>query len=105
MRRSIPRCRQSGKSTRPRSIACGGVRPGRRAAISRITEPQRRREGQRPRSRRKPGYAWPCSSVLTEEALNVSGAVDHPENLDAVGEWAVEDEITLETLHGPGAHG
>ena len=40
-----------------------------------------------------------------KEAFDVSGAVDDPENLDAVSERAVEDEIALEALHGPGADG
>jgi hypothetical protein len=48
------------------------------------------------------GTPWPWSSqgVLTKEALDVSGSVDDPEDLDAVGERAVEDETALEALHG-----
>ena len=38
-----------------------------------------------------------------KETFDVSGAVDDPENLDAVGEGAVEDELALEALYGPGA--
>ena len=30
--------------------------------------------------------------------------MNDPENLDAIGKRAVEDEIALETLYGPGAH-
>ena len=49
-------------------------------------------------------WLWRNQGGLTEEALDVSGAMDDPENLNAVRERPVEDEITLEALHRPGAH-
>ena len=48
------------------------------------------------------GYApWNNQETLTKKACDVSGAVDDPENLNTIGERAVEDEIALEALHGP----
>ena len=48
---------------------------------------------------------WSNQETLTEKAFNVSGAVDDPENLNTVGERAVEDEIALEAFHRPDADG
>jgi len=38
--------------------------------------------------------------TLTKKAFDVSGAVDDPENLNTIGERAVEDEIALEAFTG-----
>jgi hypothetical protein len=43
--------------------------------------------------------------TLTKKAFDVSGAVEDPENLNTIGERAVEDEGALEALHRPGADG
>ena len=43
---------------------------------------------------------WSNQETLTKKAFNVSGAVDDPENLNTVGERAVEDEIALEAFTG-----
>ena len=52
------------------------------------------------------GYApWNNQETLTKKAFDVSGAVDDPENLNTIGERAVEDEIALEALHRSGADG
>src|SRR6266566_1021063 len=52
------------------------------------------------------GYApWSNQETLTKKSFDVSGAVDDPENLNTIGERAVEDEIALEALHRPGADG
>ena len=40
-----------------------------------------------------------------ERGLDVSDAVNDAQNLDAVGQRAIEDEIALKTLDGPDADG
>ena len=50
-------------------------------------------------------WRWSSQGVLTKETFDVSGAMDDPENLNAVGERPVEDEIALEAFYGPGADG
>ena len=69
-------------------------------------KPHQRKERPRHDHAESHGYApWSNQETLTKKAFDVSGAVDDPENLNTIGERAVEDEVALEALHRPGADG